>query len=122
VRTSLIKVGSYWVRPPTCADRLAPVRALGDELTALWDYDQDEQEWSEPYVVGGLGVTVSNFLVSSVEQFLNDVLVRASTDPVQHMRLAGIQRCRPLAETELMASWRARADTFPRTLVSALVE
>jgi hypothetical protein len=38
------------------------------------------------------------------------------------MRLAALQRCRPLAGTEMMASWRARADTFPRKLVSALVE
>ena len=117
-----LELDCYWVRPPADADRLAPVRALGGELTALWDYDQDDEEWSEEYLVGELGVTVSNFLVSSVEQFLDDVLVRASTDPVRHMRLAALQRCRPLAGTEMMASWRARADTFPRTLVSALVE
>lgn len=120
-RFSDLELDCYWVRPPADADRLAPVRALSGELTALWDYDQDEQEWSEDYLVGELGVTVSNFLVSSVGQFLDDVLVRASTDPVRHMRLAAIQRCRPLAGTELMASWRARAGTFPRTLVSALV-
>jgi hypothetical protein len=121
-RFSDLELDCYWVRPPTDADRLAPVRALDGELTALWDYDQDEQEWSEDYLVGGLGVTVSNFLVSSVEQFLDDVLLRASTDPVRHMRLAALQRCRPLAGKEMMASWRARADTFPRELVSALVE
>jgi hypothetical protein len=121
-RFSDLELDCYWVRPPANADRLAPVRALDGELTTLWDYDQDEQEWSEDYLVGGLGVTVSNFLVSSVEQFLDDVLVRASTDPVRHMRLAALQRCRPLAGTEMMASWRARADTFPRELVSALVE
>ena len=65
---------------------------------------------------------MSNFLVSSVERFLDDVLVRASTDPVRHMRLAALQRCRPLLGEELMGSWRARAGTFPRELVSALVE
>ena len=117
-----LELDCYWVRPPAEADRLAPVRALGGELTALWEYDQDDEEWSEDYLVGELGITVSNFLVSSVEQFLDDVLVRASTNPVRHMRLAALQRCRPLAGTEMMASWRARADTFPRTLVSALVE
>jgi len=79
-RFSDLELDCYWVRPPANADRLAPVRALDGELTTLWDYDQDEQEWSEDYLVGGLGVTVSNFLVSSVEQFLDDVLVRASTD------------------------------------------
>ena len=120
-RFSDLELDCYWIRPPADADRLAPVRALGGELTALWDYDQDDQEWSEDYLVGELGITVSNFLVSSVEQFLDDVLVRANTDPVRHMRLAALQRCRPLLGTEMMASWRARADTFPRTLVSALV-
>jgi hypothetical protein len=117
-----LELDCYWARPPTEADRLAPVRALSGELTALWEYDADEKEWSEDYLVGELGVTVSNFLVGSVEQFLDDVLLRASTDPVRHMRLAALQRCRPLAGTEMMASWRARADAFPRTLVSALVQ
>jgi hypothetical protein len=121
-RFSDLELDCYWARPPSDADRLAPVRALGGELIALWDYDHDEEEWSEDYLVGELGVTVSNFLVSSVEQFLDDVLVRASTDPVRHMRLAALQRSLPLLGTELMASWRARAGTFPRTLVSALVE
>jgi len=121
-RFSDLELDCYWARPPSDADRLAPVRALGGELTALWDYDQDAEEWSEDYLVGELGVTVSNFLVSSVEQFFGDVLVRASTDPVRHMRLAALQRSRPLAGEELMASWRARAGTFPRELVSALVE
>jgi hypothetical protein len=37
---------------------------------------------------------LSNFLASSVEQFLDDVLLRASTDPVRHMRLAALQRSR----------------------------
>jgi hypothetical protein len=121
-RFSDLELDCYWARLPSDADRLAPVRALGGELTALWDYDQDDEEWSEDYLVGELGVTVSNLLVSSVERFLDDVLVRASTDPVRHMRLAALQRSRPLAGTELMASWRSRAGTFPRTLVSALVE
>ena len=121
-RFSDLELDCYWARPPTDADRLAPVRALGGELTALWDYDDDDEEWSEDYHVGELGVTVSNFLVSSIEQFLNDVLLRANTDPVRHMRLAALQRSRPLLGTGMMASWRARADTFPRKLVSALVQ
>jgi hypothetical protein len=121
-RYSDLELDCYWVRPPADADRLAPVRALAGELTALWDYDQDDEEWSEDYRVGELDITVSNFLVSSVERFLDDVLLRASTDPVRHMRLAALQRSRPLLGAELMASWRTRADAFPGPLVVALVE
>jgi hypothetical protein len=117
-----LELDCYWARPPGDADRLAPIRALGGELTALWDYDGDDEEWSEDYLIGELGVTVSNFLASSVERFLDDVLLRTSTEPVRHMRLAALQRSRPLLGPELMATWRARADGFPRELISALVE
>jgi hypothetical protein len=121
-RFSDLELDCYWSRPPDEAERLAPVRSLGGQLIALWDYDHDDQEWSEDYRVGELDITVSNFLVSSAEQFLDDVVLRADTDPVRHMRLAAFQRCRPLLGAETMASWRVRADTFPDTLVTALVE
>jgi len=121
-RFSDLELDCYWFRPPTEPERLAPVRSLGGELTALWDYDEDDEEWSEDYRVGELDITVSNFLVSSAERFLDDVVVRASTDPVRHMRLAAFQRSCPLLGAEMMASWRARAGTFPDSLVSVLVE
>jgi Domain of unknown function (DUF4037) len=121
-RFSDLELDCYWVRPPIDADRLAPVRAPGGKLTAMWDYDPVDEEWSEDYRVGELDITVSNFLAGTVDRFLDDVVLRASTDPVRHMRLAALQRSRPLLGTETMASWRARADAFPDKLVSALVE
>src|SRR5689334_24691018 len=121
-RFSDLELDCYWFRPPVDADRLGPVEAMGGTLLALWDFDEDDEEWSEDYRVGELDITVSNFLVSSAEQFLDDVVLRADTDPVRHMRLAAFQRCRPLLGAETMASWRVRADTFPDTLVTALVE
>jgi ADP-ribose pyrophosphatase YjhB (NUDIX family) len=121
-RFSDLELDCYWARPPTDADRLRPVEAAGGSLLALWDFDEDDEEWSEDYRVGQLDVTVSNFLVSSVGRFLDDVVLAASTEPARHMRLAAIQRSRPLIGAELMASWRARADAFPDELVAALVE
>lgn len=88
----------------------------------MWDYDQDDQEWSEDFRLGELDVTVSNFLTGTIELFLDDVVLRADTDPVKHMRLAAVQSSKPLVGAELIASWRARAERFPDELVSALVE
>lgn len=121
-RFSDLELDCYWFQPPTDADRTSPVRVLGGQLTDLWDYDQDDEEWSEDYRLGELNVTVSNFRTGTIERFLDDVVLRADTDPVKHMRLAALQRSRPLAGAELLASWRARADCFPESLVSALVE
>jgi hypothetical protein len=117
-----LELDCYWLSAPDELDRTGPVGALGGELTALWDYDRDDQEWSEDYRLGELGVTVSNFLTTTIECFLDDVIARADTDPVKHMRLAAVQRSRPLAGAELIASWRARASEFPDRLVTALVE
>lgn len=121
-RFSDLELDCYWVRPPTGAERLRPVEALGGELAALWDYDADDEEWSEDYRVGELDITASNFLVSSIDRFVDDVTVGSSTDPVRHMRLAAVQRSRPLIGADLMTSWRLRADAYPDTLVTALVQ
>lgn len=111
-----LELDCYWLDGPDDLDRAGPVRALGGELTALWDYDEDEEEWSEDYRLGELDVTVSNFLASTIDRFVDDVTLRADTDPVKHMRLAALQRSRVLVGAELMASWRARADGFPDRL------
>jgi hypothetical protein len=121
-RFSDLELDCYWSSPPGDADRTGPIDVLGGELTGFWEYDEDDQEWSEEYRVGDLGVTVSNFTTGTVERFLDDVVLNADTGPVKHMRLAALQRSRPLFGAELITSWRARADDFPRELASALVQ
>ena len=46
-------------------------------------------------------------------QFLDRCAPAGRADPVRHMRLAALQRSRPLLGAELMASWRTRAGAFP---------
>jgi hypothetical protein len=121
-RFSDLELDCYWSSPPGDADRTGPIGALGGELTGFWEYDPGDQEWSEDYLLGDLGVTVSNFLTGTVERFLDDVVLNADTSPVKHMRLAALQRSRPLVGAELITSWRARADTFPGELAAALVQ
>jgi Domain of unknown function (DUF4037) len=117
-----LELDGYWFSAPGDLDRTSPIHALGGELTDLWDFDQDEEEWSEEYRLGELGVTVSNFLTGTIDRFLNQVVRDGDTDPVKHMRLAALQHSRPLIGAELMASWRSRADEYPDRLVSAMVE
>jgi hypothetical protein len=48
-RFSDLELDCYWVDPPDDLDRSGPVHALGGDLEALWDYDSDEEEWSDEY-------------------------------------------------------------------------
>jgi hypothetical protein len=120
-RFSDLELDCYWFDPPSELDRAGPVHVLGGELEALWDYDHDEEEWSDEYRLGELEVTVSSFLVSTIDRFVDDVVVRADTDPVKHMRVAALQRSRPLHGPELISTWRARAAVYPDKLVAAVV-
>jgi hypothetical protein len=121
-RFSDLELDCYWFSAPGDLDRTGPIDAIGGELTDLWDFDQDEEEWSEDYCLGELGVTVSNFLTGTIDRYLDQVIRHGDTDPVKHMRLAALQRSIPLAGAELMASWRSRAGGYPDTLVSAMVD
>ena len=57
-RFSDLELDCYWFDPPGDLDRSGPGHVLGGELEALWDYDHDEEEWSDDYRLGGLEVTV----------------------------------------------------------------
>src|SRR5271169_2415849 len=59
-RFSDLELDCYWSSPPGDPDRIGPIGALGGELTGFWEYDEDDHEWSEDYLLGDLGVTVSN--------------------------------------------------------------
>jgi hypothetical protein len=80
-RFSDLELDCYWFAAPDDRDRTGPAGALGGMLTALWDYDADEEEWSEDYRLGELDVTVSNFLTSTVDRFLDQVTGQADTGP-----------------------------------------
>ena len=102
-RFSDLELDCYWFDPPDDLDRSGPVHLLGGDLEALWDYDSDEEEWSDEYRLGDLAVTVSSFLVSTIDRFVDDVVLRTDTDPVKHMRMAALHRSRSLHGPELKA-------------------
>jgi hypothetical protein len=66
-RFSDLELDCYWSSPPGDGDRTGPISALGGELTDWWDYDEADREWAEDYLLGGLGVTVSNFTTGTIE-------------------------------------------------------
>lgn len=121
-RWSDLELDCYWLQPPSDADRRDPIDRAAAAIEAFWDYDADDQEWSEDYRLGPLAVTVSNFTVTTVEHLLDAVIERTDTDPVKHMRLAAIQRCQVLRGGNRIGRWQTRAAQYPNRLVAAMVE
>jgi hypothetical protein len=115
-------VDCYWREPPSDDDRRRPIRVLGADLGAFWDYDESEEEWSEDYQLGALSVTISNFTVATAERFLDAVLNDCDLDPVKHYRLAAISSCRALRGAHTLDGWQQRVAAYPDALVLAVVE
>lgn len=139
-----IELDVYWAEPPTDADRLAPITSAGghidifwatppsDEeyrriftrtggrISQLWPFEPDE--WSEHYYVDGINIGISGFLVSTIENYLHDVLNDYATDDERQMRLAAIHHAVPLAHAARMHQWQLRTAHYPHALTIALVK
>lgn len=72
-RFSDLELDCYWFTAPGDSDRTGPIDAMNGELEALWDYDEDDEEWSEDYRLGDLHLTVA----------LQDLLSRVGASPAE---------------------------------------
>ena len=82
---------------------------------AFWDYDEDDDEWSEDYRIGEPR-SPSATRSTAIEAFLAAGVEKAEIDPVKHMRLAAIQRCLPLRGGEHVAGGRREPAAIPTFL------
>jgi hypothetical protein len=121
-RWSDLEVDCYWHEPPSDDDRRRPISVLGADVKGFWDYDEDEEEWSEDHQLGALSVTISNFTVTTAERFLGAVLNDIDLDPVKHYRLAAIGNSRALRGARTLQGWRDRLAGYPDALIVGQLE
>ena len=113
-----IEIDIYWHAPPTDADRSAPIERMGWPIVYL---HVDENEWADSFMIGGVKVDTSQFLVSTIEGWLDAALVRADIEPEYQVRITAIQHGQPLHGAELIERWRAQIAVYPAVLARAMV-
>jgi len=113
-----IEIDIYWDAPPTEADRQAPIERFGWQPV----YSVvDENEWADGFLIEGVKVDTSQFLVSTIERYLRDAIEGADTEPEYQVRITALQHGQPLHGAELIERWRARAAAYPEALARAMV-
>ena len=117
-RFSDIEIDVFWAEPPGDDELLAPIEHLG--ATLLYR-DADANEWADAFFIEGIKVDTSQFLVSTAERWLDDLLERADTDVEKQLLVAAIQHALPLHGAELAERWRAQAALYPDALARAMV-
>jgi hypothetical protein len=113
-----IEIDIYWHTPPTDEDRTTPIEQSGWGVVYR---HVDENEWADGILVEGVKVDTSQFLVSTIDRYLDDALVRGDTEPECQVRITAIQHGRPLHGAELIERWRARAAVYPDLLAHAML-
>lgn len=74
-----IELHILWSTPPDDEDRLKPINQVGGTILAYHPYE--EEEWSESFLTeDGTKMEISNFLSSTVERFISDVVEKYDTD------------------------------------------
>lgn len=113
-----IEIDVYWHTPPTEEDRTAPIERGGWGVAYR---HVDENEWADGILVEGVKIDTSQFLVSTIERYLDGALVRAEIEPEYQVRITALQHGHVLHGAELIERWRARAASYPEALAQAML-
>ena len=117
--SSDIEVDVFWGSAPADGDRRRPWADNGWELVAS---DVDEHEWADSFLVDTIKVDTSQFLVETVDRWIDKVVDEGDTDPEYQVRITAIRDGEPLHGAEQIGSWRSRTDRYPDGLQRAMVE
>lgn len=115
-----VELDAFWLEPPTDAERHAVVEQARGELIEWWEFQDDE--WEESYLVDGIKVEISHFLVTTIHQHIADVIERYDTNVGKQLRLAALQSSIPLHGAEVLRAWCAKIASYPDELARRIVK
>lgn len=115
--SSDIELDVYWSSPPTVADREAAIEGAG--LTGVYA-EEDDHEWADGLLVGGVKTDVSGFVTSTIDTYLDRVLA-GDTDAELQVRVTALRDGIPLHGHAVIEAWRTRCDVYPEALAVAQV-
>ncbi|HRQ38393.1 MAG TPA: DUF4037 domain-containing protein [Chloroflexota bacterium] len=113
-----IELDIFWHEPPTDAERQQPIQELNAEIIEFWPLEDDE--WSEDFLVGPMQYDISNFLVSTIDRTIADV-VAGDTAVLKQCRLAGLRHGVAVVGRELIEQWQAQITPYPDALRREMV-
>jgi predicted nucleotidyltransferase len=114
-----IEIDVFWAEAPSDDELSVAIERAG--ATLLYRA-ADENEWADGFFIEGIKVDTSQFLVSTVERWLDAVVEQADTDVEKQLLIAAIQHSQALHGVDLAERWRAHAADYPDSLVRAMVE
>jgi hypothetical protein len=129
-RDSDVELMVAWAQPPSEAQRRQIVEPLAADHR-LFDFDDDWECWQEDLFIGrsekdapssGVLIEVVGQLASVIERRLDDVVQHFEPNLEKQSTIHALLNGIPLHGEELIRSWRAKAEPYPRGLTVAMVD
>lgn len=115
-----IELHLFWHEEPTDHDRLFTITQVDGKIISFDDYE--EQEWSEVYEVNGTNIEISSFLVSTIETYIQDVVISSDTNIDKQCILASIEDGIVLEGADLIHRFKEKLKVYPVALKEAMVK
>jgi len=114
-----VELDLFWNEPPTDGDRKRVIEAAKGTIEYYFPLEGDE--WSEAYFVDGLKFEISSLLVSTLDEYIADVIERCDDTVEKQLRLAALQNSIPLVGDDLIRQWRAKIANYPDALAEKII-
>jgi hypothetical protein len=114
-----IEVDVFWHSAPSDEDRRIPHERNAWPLVAT---DVDEHEWADSFLVDGIKVDTSQFLVETLDCWIDRVVRSGDTEPEYQVRISALRNGIPMHNAALIESWRVLTDDYPDELRRAMVD
>lgn len=110
---------SSGIAPLLPDDRQTPLQT---NAWTLLSAEEDANEWADSFLVDGITVDTSQFLVSTLDSWIDTVMATGDTEAEYQVRITAVRLGHPLHNGPLIERWRARTEPYPGVLAHAMVD
>ncbi|MFP7477450.1 DUF4037 domain-containing protein [Terribacillus saccharophilus] len=114
-----IEIFVLWKEAPTEEERKNPIVLLNGEIIDFFPYE--DGEWSETYISQGVKFEISNFLTTTINKVIDEVMLSFDTSPVKQCLLAAIHNGISLSDDAVMEMLKDKVRRYPVELGIAMV-
>ena len=114
-----IELFVFWKEGPTDVDRKFPINSVNGTVIDFHPFE--EEEWSETYVTDGVKLEISNFLTSTIQNIINDVILGFDTDLDKQCLISTVYDGIPLYGEEIISNLKKKVEVYPKDLSVGMI-
>lgn len=109
----------FWKESPSDEDRMASINKLEGNIIDFFPFE--EEEWSETYTVKGVKLEISNFLTTTIQTVIEDVVMKYETDLDKQCLVAAVNDGQAMCGSELIDQLKKKVEVYPTELSEAMI-